>query len=227
MSITLWITILVGVSAIVLAVVGFIQHKLWTYGCIIVAVICLVAVVILQKQEEYEERGNDAIYMGILEPGAKYPIIPASCTMKISSDAAVLSLGRASGAILDSQPQIVALKVGRSFVKIRKQGASMALDALVLDGHGNFLVKVNNNRFTVNPNNVYRDRVHKHTLFVYDTLNRLVLYVDFRNDLNMYLIGTFSDVNSQPLVIQDKAAQMMNGNVSADCFIDVGTGWSY
>src|ERR1700730_6576870 len=107
MSNTLWITILLGLSAIVLAFVGLIQHnKLLTYGCVVVALACLFVVVILQKQEEYEQRGNDAKWMGILEPGSKYPLIPKECGgHELDSDSAVLALGHNSGAIVHGKQE--------------------------------------------------------------------------------------------------------------------------
>src|ERR1700682_2379008 len=97
-----------------LAVIFYRGHWLWSLSCAALFIVSIGAVIYFLNEQEYEERGNDAIYMGILEPGAKYPLIPTSCTTRIPSDAAVLALGRASGAILDSQPQMVAFTVGRS-----------------------------------------------------------------------------------------------------------------
>jgi hypothetical protein len=82
------------------------------------------------------------------------------------------------------------------------------------DGDGHLLVSIDKNLFRIDANRVLRDLVRRlpdqptgddvTELSVYDMENRLLLQVDFRNDLNVYITGTFSSPGRQPLTINDQ-----------------------
>ena len=219
MSITLWTTILVGVSAIVLAVVGLVQHKWWVSGCVIVAIICLVIVVILQEQDEYEEHGNDAKFAGILTPGTKYSIIPEACKSLPSDSIPVIALGRKSGAFVTGpNTEMLVFIHHHSYVAAKTQNGNLLLTAKVFDGTGKMLISITDNSYVVDGNNVLRDLVPSdHTLSVFDLQNRPIFHVDFRNPLNIYITGTFTDSNVIPLTIMDNVFRIGGGDVDGFC----------
>jgi hypothetical protein len=229
MSPAMWITLLVGIGGIVLALISFVEHRRYLgILCVVVSLCCLAATLIFQRQQEYEESGNDQIFVGILRPGVEYPLTPTTCDRQLPEGTAILSLGKTSGALLENKAQMYVFTLaGGSNLTIRKDRGMMLLSGIVADGEGHPIVKLTDNSFTIDSNRVLRDLTpNDHELFVYDTLNRLILHVDFRNSLNFYVVGTFAAPNHFPLTITDD--EMRNGGdlVEAICISGPPFGWN-
>jgi hypothetical protein len=222
------IAVVAAIAAFVLAVLFYKSHRLWFVGCVGVFLVAVVAGIYFQNEMDYEEHGNDQIFAGILQPGVEYPLKPAKCGEMLRQDVAILSLGKRSGALLTDNPDSMHVfeMTGGSNLTIRRDWGMMFLSGALADAEGHPVVIFKDNVFFIDSNRVLRDRVpNDHELFVYDRMNRLLLHVDFRNPLNIYLVGTFSAPKHYPLTIMDDSMRIGGAIAGDQCFWDVTTGW--
>jgi len=182
----------------------------------------LVLTIYLQRKHEDDETGNDAVYLGALAPGTQSSLIPDVCRKRVPNDAAILSLGMTTGVVLNELTKGAALKSGASFIDFHKRGNKMFLNLVLLDGSGETLVIIKDNHFMVNSNKILRDLVpDDHSLLVFDLQNRLILHIEFRNPLNIYVRGTFSSPQRLPITIRDDVILLGGWKLSESCFTDI------
>ena len=65
------IAVATAAGAFVLAVRLYKAHKIWFLICSVGFVFSVVAIVHFQNEQEYEEHGNDAVFVGRLVPAAR------------------------------------------------------------------------------------------------------------------------------------------------------------
>jgi hypothetical protein len=172
MSITIWIMILAGFSAIILAV-GFVEHKWWA---VVLALICLAIVVILQRQDEYEKYGNDQKWVGSVIPDASSSL-PRPNDCPTPDNEVRLFLGNT---LIATKTETTALNMTNgSFIMIRLRAMPSAsiflsISLRLLDEHGHTLVTIDDNVFRINSHVASRMLISKNKdhLRVYDFANR-------------------------------------------------------
>jgi hypothetical protein len=215
MSPQTWIAIATAIGAFVLAVMFVKTHWIWSVCCAALFILSIALIVHFQNVQTREEKGDDALFQGELVPDSKYSVIPNVCkgTPDIAS-AAVVALGNSQGAFLTADGSMVAFQHGRSELRFEKHDDSPILLTLMLyDADGHLVVAITNNMFRIDGNRVLRDLVRRlpdqpdgtevTDLKVYDMENRPLLHIEFRNNLNVYLTGSFSSPGRQPLTIND------------------------
>ena len=223
------IAVAAAIAALILAVLFYRTHRLWFAGCVGLFIVAVLAGIHFQNEMDYEEHGNDQIFAGGLQPGVAYPLKPAGCGEVLRQDVAMLSLGERSGALLTDNPDWMRVfqMAGGSNLTIRRDWGMMFLSGTLTDAEGHPVVIFKDNTYFIDSTKILRDRVpNDHELFVYDHMNRLLLHVDFRNPLNVYVVGTFSAPKHYPLTITDDSIRF-GGMVQEDaCFWHAKIGWN-
>lgn len=103
------------------------------------------------------------------------------------------------------QQSMVLLRVdGRELLSMKRSGAGLLLDAIVLDERGVVIAQIDSNKIYSNQNNVFRiDRPDPHTLTVYNLAAEKVLRVSFLNSSTITISGLFRRQNKPTMEIKD------------------------
>jgi hypothetical protein len=223
-------TLLIATFFIALALTlwSIVGHKSVYLSATFVALVVVlsIATAFSYRYNQHEEYGNDAQYVGLLSPGAKYSVaLPESCRFLLqTNEVATISLGKKCAIVLD-KASIAGVAVGRSYLGVRRVNGRISLDGAVFDGAGNRILFINHNVFTVDSNQVVRNLVRMNAvgtqdLRIFDMSNRLIVHIDFRNATNIYFVGTLSDTRQTPLVIKDDVMLMGGTSLVGNCYKD-------
>ena len=182
----------------------------------------VIAFIYFQNEQEYEEHGDDHIYIGDLAPAHPWftPRVPSSCLglpyNAYNAQSTVLLLGKTS-AVIGNLPQNVLVFRKVPLINFSNDG-SVVLNLLLLDERGSTLVKIEHNVFTLNPKLVARMRQPSlDKLFVYDHNNKEVLHVELLDSRHAYLTGVFWLPGLFPFTITDSEVRRGGFGFSGAC----------
>jgi hypothetical protein len=186
------------VTAIIIAIVGFVLHKVWTQNIDLIALLRKPSEKIPVKMKEPYIIPETS---GVLLPGTKE--IPKG-NVEIPEGAMAIFLGN-SIAYTRSFPHTV-IEVGRDpALVINKIGANLAVFAKFFSEDGRIVAELKENQFYVNPNNYFRiERPSDHCLIVYNQKGQQALNIEFLNPFAIKLLGRFYFPGRQPIIIEEE-----------------------
>jgi hypothetical protein len=190
------------------AVIKYRAHK-WG-GCLLIVCLFFVCVDFTRDIQSAKELSD---LHGMLLP-ADDPSPINTCDAY--GDYVGIFFGDTVSSIATKFPHTVFAVGGKSeFSMNRNRDGGLSITTDIFGRDGKIIVGIENNEFTVNPNNSYRMvRKDKHSLTVYDEFNNVAIDVRYINRHSIKILGTFNypgvHIVSRPDYLQSQGGKLHN-----------------
>jgi hypothetical protein len=156
----------------------------------------------------------------VAAPNGKRPAL----RIAVPNGALVLNCG--NNFACSNQAKFVALRVlGEDLVTVHRIGGGISIGALVYSTDGRIVADIENNVFSVNPNNYFKIKnPNKSTLVVYDQYNNESLNVKFVATDYLVVKGRFYKPGYGTITINDDMISTPNGKMSDNFATIMGEG---
>lgn len=137
----------------------------------------------------------------------------------------------ANQVVLKEKPSVTVLSIaGQGLVSVKQAENGLAVSATVISGDERVVATLTDNKFTVNPNNIFRlSRPDKSTLEVFDQFNHKALGVEYLNRKAMRIVGEFRVPGRKPVIVTQEEVKVLIGSGSSvfggNCSVNAGLGF--
>jgi hypothetical protein len=159
-------------------------------------------------------------FSGLLEPANDpTPPLPRNCK-KESPNAIGIFYG--NSVAFTSQNQIAIVQIaGEQLLRVERTSGGLSINAQIFSEDGRIVATIENNEFSINPNNYFRRvRPDRSTLLVYDQHNLQVLNIRYLNSNWIQVLGVFRLANHMPVTIREDVTIIGESGMSGACSND-------
>jgi hypothetical protein len=192
---------------------------LWTTFSVFILVGLTVTLYIRNSLIQQEIQANTPMYFGELTPGTdSAPPIP----LNVPSNTVSLLLG--NNVVLAAQSKTYILsKDEKPFLSISIENRGMKISATIVDSKNNYIARVIDNEFQINPINAFNPKQpDKHSLVVRDIDGVEVLHIRYLNPTAISVLGRFWLPRvSEPILILPEGLRLPGGSRLSNATIDV------